>query len=200
MKSFAAFLVALAATIMTSSAFSPTRTPSTSITTTAQPSSTALNMANENDLLRWARSARSAGVDDRLVELKRPLGIVLNEDANGNVYVETVAPRGNAARTGEVREGDIVAMCSSTFGDEMWSTRGAGLSRVLSAIRLRAGPTVKLVFENSKEGVSKAKRTEKAVKAEEAARANAKAKKDALLKELQRDEKRLKKGKFLGLF
>mmetsp|Transcript_39170 Transcript_39170/g.80235 ORF Transcript_39170/g.80235 Transcript_39170/m.80235 type:complete len:133 (+) Transcript_39170:188-586(+) len=102
MKSFAAFLVALAATIMTSSAFSPTRTPSTSITTTAQPSSTALNMANENDLLRWARSARSAGVDDRLVELKRPLGIVLNEDANGNVYVETVAPRGNAARTGEV--------------------------------------------------------------------------------------------------
>eukprot|EP00562_Extubocellulus_spinifer_P023838 CAMPEP_0178676994 /NCGR_PEP_ID=MMETSP0698-20121128/36210_1 /TAXON_ID=265572 /ORGANISM="Extubocellulus spinifer, Strain CCMP396" /LENGTH=182 /DNA_ID=CAMNT_0020321265 /DNA_START=107 /DNA_END=655 /DNA_ORIENTATION=- len=182
MKSFAAFLVALAATIMTSSAFSPTRTPPSTayITTTAQPSSTALN--------------------DRLVELKRPLGIVLNEDANGNVYVETVAPRGNAARTGEVREGDIVAMCSSTFGDEMWSTRGAGLSRVLSAIRLRAGPTVKLVFENSKEGVSKAKRTEKAVKAEEAARANAKAKKDALLKELQRDEKRLKKGKFLGLF
>ena len=91
-------------------------------------------------------------------------------------------------------------MCSSTFGDQMWSTRGAGLSRVLSAIRLRAGPTVKLVFENSKEGVSKAKRTEKAVKAEEAARANAKAKKDSLLEELQRDEKRLKKGKFLGLF
>lgn len=59
-------------------------------------------MANENDLLRWARSARSAGVDDRLVELKRPLGIVLDEDANGNVYVETVAARGNAARTGMV--------------------------------------------------------------------------------------------------
>jgi hypothetical protein len=86
---------------MTSSAFSPIRTPSTSITTSGQPS-TALNMANEDDVLRWARSARSAGVDDRLVELKRPLGIVLNEDANGNVYVETVAPRGNAARTGQV--------------------------------------------------------------------------------------------------
>ena len=59
-------------------------------------------MANDNDLLRWARSARTAGVDDRVVELKRPLGIVLNEDKNGNVYVETVAARGNAARTGMV--------------------------------------------------------------------------------------------------
>jgi len=91
-------------------------------------------------------------------------------------------------------------MCSSTFGDEMWSCRGAGLSRVLSAIRLRAGPTVKLVFENSKEGTAKAKKTAKAAQAEEAARANAQAKKDSLLEELQRDEQRLKKGKFLGLF
>ena len=91
-------------------------------------------------------------------------------------------------------------MCSSTFGDEMWSVRGAGLSRVLSAIRLRAGPTVKLVFENSKEGSAKAQRSAKAAQAEEAARAKAQAKKDALLEELQKDEQRLKKGKFLGLF
>ena len=93
-----------------------------------------------------------------------------------------------------------MTMCSSTFGDEMWSCRGAGLSRVLSAIRLRAGPTVKLVFENSKEGSFKAKRTEKAVKAEEDARARAQEKKDSLLEELQKDEKRLQRGKFLGLF
>ena len=100
----------------------------------------------------------------------------------------------------QVREGDVVTMCSSTFGDEMWSCRGAGLSRVLSAIRLRAGPTVKLVFENSKEGSAKAQRSAKAAQAEEAARAKAQAKKDALLEELQKDEQRLKKGKFLGLF
>ena len=49
-----------------------------------------------------ARPPRTAGVDDRVVELKRPLGIVLNEDKSGNVYVETVAARGNAARTGLV--------------------------------------------------------------------------------------------------
>ena len=100
----------------------------------------------------------------------------------------------------QVQEGDIVTMCSSTFGDEMWSCRGAGLSRVLSAIRLRAGPTVKLVFENSKEGTVKAQRSAKAAQAEEAARAKAQAKKDSLLEELQKDEQRLKKGKFLGLF
>ncbi len=65
-------------------------------------SSTALNMANDEDLMRFARQSRSAGVDDRVVELKRPLGLVLNEDDNGNVFVETIAPKGNAARTGIV--------------------------------------------------------------------------------------------------
>jgi len=66
-------------------------------------SSTALKMANDEDLMRWARSSRSADVNDRVVELKRPLGLVLQEDDDGNVYVETVAPRGNAGRTGQVR-------------------------------------------------------------------------------------------------
>ena len=28
--------------------------------------------------------------------------VILNQDPNGNVYVETVAPKGNAARTGQV--------------------------------------------------------------------------------------------------
>ena len=98
---FVAVLLALIAA--STSAFSPASVSSSnSISTTASSSSTALPMANDNDLLRWARSARTAGVDDRVVELKRPLGIVLNEDKNGNVYVETVAARGNAARTGMV--------------------------------------------------------------------------------------------------
>ena len=99
------FAVILAFIAASSSAFAPpaavSSSSSISISTTAS-SSTALSMANDNDLLRWARSARTAGVDDRVVELKRPLGIVLNEDKNGNVYVETVAARGNAARTGMV--------------------------------------------------------------------------------------------------
>jgi hypothetical protein len=92
-------------------------------------------------------------------------------------------------------------MCSATFGDEMWSTRGVGLTRVLAAIRVRAGPTVKLVFE-SKSGFTKKKvATEAQMKARQKAAKEAQAKKDALLKELEKDEKRLKGGKkFFGLF
>lgn len=179
---------------------SPT-TISTPATASISTSSSALNnQQDDNDFLRFTKAARSAGVEDRVVELKRPLGVVLDEDENGNVYVETVAPKGNAARTGLVQKGDVVTMCSATFGDQMWSTRGVGLTRVLAAIRVRAGPTVKLVVESPNEKTKKVNNTNKALKAAEDARARAQAKKDELLAELQSDEKKLKKGKFMGLF
>jgi hypothetical protein len=91
---------------------------------------------SDEDIRRFTKQSRSASVGDNLVELRRPLGIVLNEDDNGNVFVETLAPKGNAARSGLVKEGDIVTMCSATFGNEMWSCRGVGLTRVLAAIRV----------------------------------------------------------------
>ena len=73
----------------------------TTISTTA--TTTSLHMANDEDLLRWARTSRSAAADDNVVELVRPIGVVLSEDDNGNVFVETLAPNGNAARSGKVR-------------------------------------------------------------------------------------------------
>ena len=82
----------------------------------------------------------------------------------------------------------------------MWSTRGVGLTRVLAAIRVRAGPTVKLVFESANETGNKRALSTKAAKAAEEARVRAQEKRDKLLAELERDEKKLKKGKFLGLF
>jgi C-terminal processing protease CtpA/Prc len=169
--------------------------------TCPRASSTALSMAEEDqEFMRWAKQSRSAGSGDNKVELKRPLGLVLDEDDSGNVFVQTVAPKGNAARSGLVKEGDIVTMCSATFGDQMWSTRGVGLTRVLAAIRVRAGPTVSLVFESTTQrkvkGVEVAKQAEAAREAKE----RAQAKRDMLLKELESDEKRIKKGKFLGLF
>ena len=91
-------------------------------------------------------------------------------------------------------------MCSATFGDDMWSTRGVGLTRVLAAIRVRAGPTVKLVFESANQYEKRAAMSSKQAQAAEEARLAAQAKKDQLLNELEKDEKRLKKGKFLGLF
>lgn len=90
----AILLVALA------SAFAPT-----SQSSTRSSSTTALAGFNTNyngEFMRWARAKRSADVDDNVVEMMKPLGLVLNQDENGNVYVETVAPGGNAARTGKV--------------------------------------------------------------------------------------------------
>lgn len=226
-----------------------------------------LYMANNDDFMRWARASRSAGAGDNVVDLNRPLGLVLNEDEAGNVFVETVAPKGNAARTGkvsvytihivhttddgrrsshfgdlsrivicngffhvdartvfstlnllsaspfdniifcdcdfdrQVKEGDIVTMCSATFGTEMWSCRGVGLTRVLAAIRVRAGPTVSLVFESPGKYKVKKADTLKQLQAREAAAAAAQLKKDELLTELEQDEMKLKKGKgFFGLF
>jgi hypothetical protein len=101
----------------------------------------------------------------------------------------------------QVKEGDYVVMCSATFGDELWSTRGVGLQRVLAAIRVRAGPTVKLVLESSTQTKQKRQATTKQLQAREVAQQKAQEKKDQLLAELEKDEKRLKKGgKFLGLF
>ena len=93
-----------------------------------------------------------------------------------------------------------MTMCSATFGDDMWSTRGVGLTRVLAAIRVRAGPTVKLVFESPNQYKKKAALSTKQQQAIEDARKAAQAKKDRLLEELESDEKKLNKGKFLGLF
>ena len=103
-------LLLIAAITQCADAFAPASTsplsdqasPSMQITKSKRSITTSLNMANDKDLLRWSRSARQAGVDDRVVELKRPLGVVLEEDASGNVYVEAIAPKGNAARTGLV--------------------------------------------------------------------------------------------------
>lgn len=149
--------------------------------------------------MRWNRAKRQASVSDRVVELRRPLGVVLEEDEDGNVYVDAVAPKGNAARTGMVKEGDIVTMVSATFGDQMWSCRGVGLTRVLAAIRVRAGPNVKLALEATGEKESKWKNTAKAMEKAEDARQRAQARKDELLSELEDDEKKIKKG-FFGLF
>ena len=119
------FLLAITATALlclhSVTAFGVVSSTAATVRTT---STTALSMASgDDDLLRSSRSKRQAGNDDNLVELTRPLGLVLNQDENGNVYVETVAPRGNAARTGKVRCVvscfDVLCYCDELC-DAMW--------------------------------------------------------------------------------
>jgi len=82
----------------------------------------------------------------------------------------------------------------------MWSTRGVGLNRVMTAINLRAGATVKLVVESPKQMRNKRKQTSTQIQKQQEAAAVAQAKKDALLAELEKDEKKLNPKKFFGIF
>lgn len=97
------------------------------------------------------RSKRALTAEDRAVILAKPLGVVLEEGQDGMVFVAEVDPEGNAAESGEVKEGDILVAVSATFGEEVWSTRGVGLDRVMKSIRIRAGDLVTLVLESPEE-------------------------------------------------
>lgn len=98
------------------------------------------------------RSRRVVGDDERAVSIPKPLGLVLEEGQDGMVFVASVDPNGNSAKMGgDVNEGDIVVAVSATFGDEVWSTRGVGLERVMKSIRVRSGDLVTLVLETPAE-------------------------------------------------
>ena len=159
-----------------------------------------LTMKVENDAFaRQNRAKRQADAGDRMVELRMPLGLELDEDKQGNVFVKKVEPGSRAAKSGMVFEGDYVAMVSATFGDDMWSARGVGLSRVLVSIKSRNSKPVKLVLEGPNEKEEKKRRAiafkelsdeEKRVKQE---------KDDALLAQMRQDDKALR-NKRKGLF
>ena len=78
-------------------------TTSTTTKTSTTTTTTSLGMFNWNEnLIKRAREQRSADFGDRVVELVRPLGLILDQDEYANVYVKAMAPKGNAARSGKV--------------------------------------------------------------------------------------------------
>lgn len=96
----------------------------------------------------YDRAKRAVSSADRAVIIQKPLGLVLEEGQDGMVFVAEMDPGGNAAESGEVNEGDILVAVSATFGEEVWSTRGVGLDRVMKSIRIRSGDFVTLVLES----------------------------------------------------
>ena len=130
----------------------PPQAPSTTktILNSWQPN-TNFNGEQENRLTDFERAARDAGAGERKVTIRKPLGLVLDARPGGDVYVKEVTPGGNAEAVGNVKVGDTIQMCSATFGNQMWSTRGAGLDRVMRAIEVRAGPTCSLVLQSKAE-------------------------------------------------
>lgn len=102
------------------------------------------NIYQDND----DRAKRIVSGADRAVVIQKPLGLVLEEGQDGMVFVAEMDPEGNAAESGEVNEGDILVAVSATFGEEVWSTRGVGLDRVMKSIRIRSGDFVTVVLES----------------------------------------------------
>ena len=105
------------------------------------------------------RSRRSAGFSDRKVTLAKPLGLELVEGPGRSVVIGDIIPGSNAAPAaskGLLKKGDCIVMCSATFGDEMWSTRGVGTERVMKAIAVRAGD-VSIVLETPEKFKSNSK-------------------------------------------
>jgi len=157
LSSCAAVLLAAAATTMTTALVMPPLTTTTATqlqrqgTTTLrmswQPNEEYNAWGSKNTLTDFERAARDAGATDRKVTIRKPLGLVLGENSNKDVYIKEVVKGGNADAM-DVKEGDLIAMCSATFGTEMWSTRGVGLSRVMRAIEVRSGQTVSLVVQS----------------------------------------------------
>jgi len=163
-------------------------------------SKSVLSMKVENDAFRKAnRSMRQAGADERTVELLLPMGMDLDEDKDGNVYVKSIEKGGRAEKSGKVFVGDIIAMASATFGDEMWSCRGVGLGRVTSTIKVRNTKPVKLVLEAPNEQEEKRRRSIAYAEKSEAEKKEIKIKEEELMKAMQEDDEQLLK-KRKGLF
>ena len=55
------------------------------------------------------------------VKLKRPLGLVLEEDKQGNIFVVEIVEDGNASKAGLVNVGDQL-LYTSAAGDDVYET------------------------------------------------------------------------------
>jgi C-terminal processing protease CtpA/Prc len=130
---------------------------------------------NNDAFAKKNREMRNAGADDRVVELRMPIGIELDEDESGNVFVKSIEKNSRAEKSGKVFVGDIVAMVSATFGDDMWSCRGVGLNRVLASIKVRNTKPVRLVLEAPNEQEEKRRRAIAFAEASEEEKARQKA-------------------------
>merc|ERR1719324_1247414 len=63
-----------------------------------------------DSLSREERSQRFANAGDREVTLQKPLGVVLEQDAQKNVYVASIDAGGNADLSVKVRQGNQVTL------------------------------------------------------------------------------------------
>ncbi|CAM9248108.1 unnamed protein product [Chrysoparadoxa australica] len=112
--------------------------------------------AEDEVVRKVSRAARRVSPTDRTATLGKPLGLVLEQDEVGDVYIVKIKEGSNADRNKKIQVGDVISSISATFGDDVWSVRGAGLARVQKAVQVRKGD-VTLVLETTEETKSKKK-------------------------------------------
>lgn len=151
---------------------------------------------------RADRASRSSQAGDRMVELFQPLGIELDQDSEGNVFVKSIEKNSRAEKTNMIFVGDYITKASATFGNDMWSTRRVGLSRVLTTIRMRNTSPVRLVLENPDQMEEQRLRAIAFAEKSDEEKKIQKIKDDELLASMLEEDKKLlnKRKGFLGLW
>ncbi|KAI5064056.1 hypothetical protein GOP47_0020726 [Adiantum capillus-veneris] len=71
------------------------------------------------------------------VELEKPIGLKFYKGQDGGVYIDAIAPGGNADKTKQITPGDKVLFTSAVFGTEMWPAAAYG--QTMYTIRQRIG-------------------------------------------------------------
>ena len=176
----------------------PTATQRSTALHSWQPN-TNFNGEQENRLTDFERAARDAGAGERKVTIRKPLGLVLDARPGGDVFVKEITPGGNAEAVGGVKVGDTIQMCSATFGNQMWSTRGAGLDRVMRAIEVRAGPCSLVLQSKAEQRNFLADMFGQQKKVQQQRIADARTKREILEAEVKAERKEAAKGWF-GIF
>ena len=176
----------------------PTATQPRTALKSWQPN-TNFNGEQENRLTDFERAARDAGAGERKVTIRKPLGLVLDARPGGDVFVKEITPGGNAEAVGGVKVGDTIQMCSATFGNQMWSTRGAGLDRVMRAIEVRAGPCSLVLQSKAEQRNFLADMFGQQKKVQQQRIADAQTKREILEAEVKAERKEAAKGWF-GIF
>mmetsp|Transcript_28153 Transcript_28153/g.62820 ORF Transcript_28153/g.62820 Transcript_28153/m.62820 type:complete len:894 (+) Transcript_28153:136-2817(+) len=93
-------------------------------------------------------SWRSVVSETSVVELRKPLGITLEERGEGSersVHVKALDPLGAAAASGKIAVGDRVMSVSASVGDGMWEARS--IDGFVSAVATRLSGPVRLKVE-----------------------------------------------------
>ncbi|KAJ7521548.1 hypothetical protein O6H91_19G059000 [Diphasiastrum complanatum] len=110
-----------------------------------------ITKASSGEAVGEASAVRKPNLNEYMVTLEKPIGIRFVQTLDGQIYVQALAKRGNAANSGMILVGDILKKASAESGDALLDVDD--LSQTMHAIKSRSGP-VRLILERSSHPIS----------------------------------------------